>query len=82
MERDVLTIGVSTYEALRACVERNVEVIYVWRGLYEEMEREVKRILRNYGYRLPGILTKNGVLVAKKGINLYQTGIVGAEWIF
>ena len=82
MERDILPIGVSTYEALCACAEKNVEVIYVWRDLYEEMKEKVEFTLKKSRYALPGLSTPYGLLFAKKGIDLYRTGILGAEWIF
>ncbi len=82
MERDILPFGASTYEALCTCVEADVEIIHVCRELYEEMKGEVRRTLRKHGYSLSALSTRNGLLFAKKGIALYRTGIVGAEWMF
>lgn len=82
MERDILPFGASTYEALCTCVEADVEIIHVCRELYEEMKGKVKRTLRKYGYSLSPLPTRNGLLFAKKGIDLYRTGIIGAEWMF
>ena len=82
MERDILPICVTTYEALCICAEQDVEVIYILREAYEEMEEKAEPKLRKHKYKLPGFPTRNGLLFAKKGIDLYQTGIIGAQWIF
>ena len=82
MERDILPFDASTYEALCACVEADVEIIHIYIGLYEEMKGEVRHILRKHGYSLSALPTRNGLLFAKKGIDLYGTGIIGAEWLF
>ena len=82
MERDILPIGASTYEALCICVEADVEIIHIYRELYEEMKGKVRRTLRKHGYSLSALPTRSGLLFAKKGIDLYRTGIIGAEWIF
>ncbi len=82
MKREVLPVGASTYEALCTCTAKNVEIIYVWRDLYEEMKEKVEQTLKESGYALPGLLAPYGLLFAKKGIDLYRTGIIGAEWIF
>ena len=82
MEREILPIGVSTYEAFCTCVETDVKVIYIWNDLYEIKRREVRKMLQKYGYALSGIPAKNGLLFAKKEIDLYRTGIIGSEWIF
>ena len=81
MKRKVCPIMVSTYEALCHCIDKNVEVLYVYWRLLQEGNEKIAQILRDNGYGMSGLGTQWGLFFAK-GIKLKRKDLPDSYHLF
>lgn len=65
MRKKVLPVMALTYEAFCACIEQNVEVIYVDMVIYKAYVDEIYHQLKEHGYNIKGYAAKRGVFFTR-----------------
>lgn len=65
MDKKVLPVMVTTYEAFYNCLAKNVQVIYVCMELYMAYTEEIYQALAEHGYGIEGYPARRGVFYAK-----------------
>ena len=66
MDKKVLPVMVTTYEAFCNCLAKNVQVIYVCMELYAAHSKDIYQALIEYGYDVKGYPARRGVFYAKE----------------